>query len=192
MIRQIASYVLIVGLGNPGKDYQNTRHNIGFLIIDRFIKEQKKIKEHYKHKSLVVETKYNTDNLILLKPLTFMNNSGLAVASAYRYLSSHIKSILVIHDDIDIGFGKIKFKIGSGTGGHKGLESIVRHVGSLDFDRLRFGIGRPPEGKDASYYVLSEFTKDEIFEVNCGIEIAVDAIKDYILNGVEYCMNKYN
>jgi len=184
--------ILLVGLGNPGKDYKYTRHNIGFLVLDRFVKNLIEKKEYYKFSSLVVESKYRGRQIMLLKPLTFMNNSGKAVASACNFFSGKIKSILVIHDDIDINFGKIQLKKDGGTGGHKGLESIAKELGNLNFDRLRFGIGRPQGRKEAADYVLSEFKKSEISELKFNIERSVEIIEDYILNGLEYSMNKYN
>ncbi|MBC7334007.1 MAG: aminoacyl-tRNA hydrolase [Actinobacteria bacterium] len=183
---------LIVGLGNPGKEYEHTKHNIGFAILNRFIENLDNKKEYTKFNSLVVESFYRDKKLLLLKPLTFMNNSGIAVASAYRFYGSEIKSILIVHDDLDISLGEIKFKSGGGTAGHKGLESIANSLKSLDFDRLRFGIGRPPQGIEASEYVLSGFNKDEGHEVELCIDKAVEAIKDYIDRGIDYCMNKYN
>lgn len=183
---------LVVGLGNPGKEYEYTRHNIGFIVLNRFIENLDSKKEYPKFSSLVTESLYKDKKLLLLRPLTFMNNSGFAVASAYRFYCSEIESILVVHDDIDINFGEIKFKAGGGTAGHKGLESIVRSLGNLDFDRLRFGVGRPPEGVEASEYVLSEFKKNQKDEVELSVRRAIEAIKDYLEYGIAYCMNKYN
>lgn len=184
--------ILIVGLGNPGKDYEFTRHNIGFKIIDKFAAGFEKKSCYRKFDSLVCELLYDNQKLILLKPQTFMNSSGISVASFYRFFEDRIKSMLVIHDDIDIEFGEIKLKRGGSTGGHKGLESIADNLENYDFDRLRFGVGRPPGKKDAADYVLEEFGKSEKEEVEIGVQRAVDIIRDYLAEGIEYAMNKYN
>ena len=184
--------ILIVGLGNPGDEYKLTRHNIGFVIIDKLAEILGKKTQYFKFNSSIVESRYIKRKLLLVKPLTFMNNSGEAVTSIYNFYKSQIKSILVISDDIDIELGEIRLKVNGGTGGHKGLESIVRSLGNANFDRLRFGVGRPAGRKDAASYVLSEFKKSEASEVEFSIQRSVDAIKDYIVNGIEYSMNKYN
>ncbi len=184
--------ILIAGLGNPGEEHRLTRHNIGFLIIDKFAEALDRKKDYHKFNSSIVESSYNGKKLLLIKPLTFMNNSGNAVASVYNLFKDEIDSILVISDDIDIKLGEIRFKVNGGTGGHKGLESIVRRLVNVDFDRLRFGVSRPPGRKNASDYVLEEFKRNEISEAEVSIQRAADAVKDYIVNGIEYCMNKYN
>jgi PTH1 family peptidyl-tRNA hydrolase len=184
--------ILIIGLGNPGKDYESTRHNIGFRIVDEFAGNIEKKSCYRKFNSLIFESSYNDQKLILLKPQTFMNNSGTAVALCYRFFENQISSMLVIHDDIDIMFGEIKIKRGGSTGGHKGLESIAENLRNYDFDRLRFGIGRPPGRQDATDYVLEEFGKKEKEEVEIGVQRSVDILKDYLANGVEFAMNKYN
>ena len=121
-----------------------------------------------------------------------MNSSGTAVAMCYNFLRKQINSMLVIHDDIDIGFGEIRLKTGGGTGGHKGLESIADKLGNYDFDRLRFGVGRPPGRQDAADYVLDEFGKNEREEVEIGVQRSTDIIRDYLTEGIEYAINKYN
>jgi len=184
--------ILIVGLGNPGKDYESNRHNIGFIILDKFAEVLDRKTQYHKFNSLVIESYYDRKNIVLLKPLTFMNNSGIAVSAVYDSFDKNIESILIIHDDLDIDFGEIRLKLGGGTGGHNGLESIVRRFEELEFDRLRFGIGRPPGRKSASKFVLSNFKKSETSDVEINVVKAVDAIKDYITYGIKYCMNNYN
>ncbi|HEY4695754.1 MAG TPA: aminoacyl-tRNA hydrolase [Candidatus Hydromicrobium sp.] len=184
--------ILIVGLGNPGKDYEFTRHNIGFRIVDKFTEGFEKKSCYRKFNSLVCELSFNNQKLILLKPQTFMNNSGISIAQCCSFFGNQINSMLVIHDDIDIGFGEIRLKSGGSTGGHKGLESIVASLGNCDFDRLRFGIGRPPGKQDAADYVLEEFKKKEKEEVEIDVQRSVDIIRDYLTEGIEYTMNKYN
>ena len=183
--------VLIIGLGNPGKDYEFTRHNIGFKIIDKFAESLEKKSCYRKFNSTVTESSYDGKKLILLKPQTYMNSSGTAVAMCYNFLRKQINSMLVIHDDIDIEFGEIRLKTGGGTGGHKGLESIADKLVSYDFDRLRFGVGRPPGRQDAADYVLDKFSKNEREEVEIGVQMSTDIIRDYLTEGIEYAMNKY-
>ncbi len=184
--------ILIAGLGNPGKEYEFTRHNIGFKIIDKFADSLEKKSCYRKFNASVIESFYNNHEIIILKPQTFMNSSGSVVASVYLYFENQISSILIVHDDIDIEFGEIKLKAGGSTGGHKGLESIMTSLGRNDFDRLRFGVGRPPGKQDPADYVLEEFDKNEKEEIEIGVLKAVDIIKDYITEGTEYTMNKYN
>jgi len=184
--------ILIAGLGNPGKDYEFTRHNIGFRIADKFAEGFEKKSNYRKFDSLICESSFNDQKLIILKPQNFMNNSGTSIALCCRFYRSQINSLLVIHDDIDIEFGTIKLKRGGSTGGHKGLESIADSLGNYDFDRLRFGIGRPPGRQDPADYVLEEFKKKEKEEVEAGVQRSVDIIRDYLLEGIEFAMNKYN
>ena len=184
--------ILIVGLGNPGKGYEFTRHNIGFKVIDKFTDSLEEKSFYQRFNSLVFESFYNNHKIIILKPQTFMNRSGSAVALCYKFFKNQINSILVIHDDIDIKFGEIKLKRDGSTGGHKGLESIAASLGRDDFDRLRFGVGRPPGRQDAADYVLEEFNINEKEEVEIGMNKSVDIIRDYIREGIEYAMNKYN
>lgn len=184
--------ILIAGLGNPGKDYEFTRHNIGFRIADKFIEGFEKKSFYKKFDSLICESSFSDQKLIIIKPQTFMNNSGISIALYYRSFGNQIDSLLVIHDDIDIEFGEIRLKRGGSTGGHKGLESIVESLGNCEFDRLRFGIGRPPGKQDPADYVLEEFKKKEKEDVEIGVQRSVDIIKDYLTEGIEFAMNKYN
>jgi len=184
--------ILIVGLGNPGKDYWGARHNIGFAIIDELISGIDSGNKYTKFNSIVVNAKYSDTDLVLLKPQIFMNNSGSAVAAAMKFYKDEISRILIIHDDIDIEFGHVKIKRGGGTAGHRGLQSIIAKTNSLDFDRLRFGVDRPPGRMEASDYVLRKFGKNEIKELDILIKHAAEIIMDYIENGLDYAANKYN
>jgi len=184
--------ILIVGLGNPGKKYGLTRHNIGFKIVDRFVSTLDERRTYRKFTSIITESSYGNSRIVVIKPQTFMNKSGDAVSLCYNYFKNQIGSVLVIHDDIDISFGEIKLKKGGSTAGHRGLESLAASLGSFDFDRLRFGVGRPPGEKDPADYVLERFRRNEMEEVGIGLEKSVDIIRDYISEGIEYAMNKYN
>ncbi|MBM3714049.1 MAG: aminoacyl-tRNA hydrolase, partial [Actinobacteria bacterium] len=184
--------ILIVGLGNPGRDYCKTRHNIGFAVVDRLLEGLISQVTYYKFNAEVFEADYKNTKLLIVKPLTYMNNSGTSVKHFINQYFSEIERILVIHDDIDIEFGLVKLKIGGGSGGHNGLESLVKHLGNTDFDRLRFGIGRPPKKIDPAAYVLSGFKRIELKSLDNIIDRAAEAIKDYIEFGIDYAMNKYN
>jgi peptidyl-tRNA hydrolase, PTH1 family len=184
--------ILIIGLGNPGKEYGQTRHNIGFIILDKFGEETGILSQISKFNSILFKSDYSGKDLICAKPNTFMNNSGSAILKVTKHFEGKIESTIVIHDDLDIEFGQIKLKSGGGTGGHNGLESIVKKLGHPDFDRLRFGIGRPGSRKDPADFVLSKFKRSEIRELDSIISISVEALKDYVANGINYAMNKYN
>jgi PTH1 family peptidyl-tRNA hydrolase len=184
--------ILIIGLGNPGGEYGQTRHNIGFIILNKFSVETGILSQISKFNSILIKSEYAGKPLLCAKPYTFMNNSGSAVLKVIEHFKGKIESTIVIHDDLDIEFGEIKLKSGGGTGGHNGLESIVKKLGHSDFDRLRFGIGRPPGRKDPADFVLSKFKKRETRELDSIISISIEALKDYIENGINYAMNKYN
>src|SRR4030067_1386325 len=149
--------ILIIGLGNPGEEYGQTRHNIGFIILDKFSEETGILAQVSKFNSILIKSEYAGKALLCVKPYTFMNNSGSAVLKVIEHFEGKIESTIVIHDDLDIEFGEISLKSGGGTGGHNGIDSIVKKLGRSDFDRLRFGIGRPPVRKDPADFVLSKF-----------------------------------
>lgn len=184
--------ILIIGLGNPGEEYGQTRHNIGFIILNKFSEETGILSQISKFNSILIKSEYAGKALLCVKPYTFMNNSGSAVLKVIKHFEGKIESTIVIHDDLDIEFGETKLKSGGGAGGHNGLESIVKKLGRSDFDRLRFGIGRPPGRKDPADFVLSKFKKRETRELDSIISISVEALKDYVENGINYAMNKYN
>jgi len=184
--------ILIVGLGNPGIKYQESRHNIGFVIADTLIKDIGSYKGAcIRFNSELKKTELSGHEILVAKPLSFMNNSGgpvLSISTNY----DDIENIIVIHDDIDIEFGEIKLKSGGGSGGHNGLQSIISSLKTGSFDRLRFGVGRPTSGKDPADFVLERFSKTEIKELDNLVNLSVNALKDRIEHGIEFAMNKYN
>ena len=181
---------LIVGLGNPGKKYDGTRHNIGFMCIDlladRLGVDLKKIK----FESLTAETTYQGEKVLLLKPQTFMNLSGNAVRKAMNYYNLSPEDILVIYDDIDIDFGSLRLRKKGGPGTHNGMKDIVLKLGSEDFPRLRLGIGTPRG--DLVGYVLSTFNAHEKSELEDLLMRGADACEDVITKGIELAMNRNN
>jgi len=188
--------ILIVGLGNPGKKYQNTRHNLGFMVADKLILKLKtqNSKLHLKSKSYPFAEVYDFGELIIAKPLTFMNASGMAVAKLVSSFKLQASNIWVAHDDVDLPLGKIKIRIGGGAAGHRGVESIIGELGAEDFVRFRLGIGHPGRGADAKVerYVLREFDVNEKTEVKQLIKKAVEAIMVALEKGLERAMNEFN
>jgi peptidyl-tRNA hydrolase, PTH1 family len=184
--------ILIVGLGNPGIKYRQSRHNIGFSVADAFIKDTGICRSpHIRFNSDLKKTVYSGCQILVAKPLSYMNNSGSPISAIYRHYDD-IENIIVIHDDIDIEFGQVKFKRGGGPGGHNGIQSIISSLKTDEFDRLRVGVGRPPSGKDPADFVLDRFSRTEIRELADIVNISVNALKDYVEYGIDFAMNKYN
>ena len=177
---------LIVGLGNPGKEYNNTRHNIGFMVIDKYLGD---VKFKEKFNGLFYEINSNVDKVIFIKPQTYMNNSGACVGKFVKYYNVSNQDIMVIHDDLDISVGSIKFKINSSSGGHNGIKSIISHLGNNSFFRMKLGI-KSVEKRDVIDFVLGKFSKSEIGLLD--FNKCNSAIDDFIKHNYEYVMNKYN
>ena len=155
---------LIVGLGNPGSEYQNTRHNVGFIAVDKIIDRYNFSSPKNKFGAIISEGMIDSEKFIVIKPLSYMNNSGKVVRTFFDFYKILSQDIIVIHDEIDLDFGKVKTKIGGGAAGHNGLKSIDAHIGR-EYHRIRIGIGRPVHG-EVSDYVLSKFTKDELISID--------------------------
>jgi len=177
---------LIVGLGNPGPTYKNSRHNIGFMVIDKFIHDLNPSKIN---KSSFQGELYKTSKTLFLKPLTYMNNSGLSVLQVMNYFD--IKRVIVIHDDIEIPFGSIRIKHGGGNGGHNGLKSIDAHIGK-NYDRIRLGISKPINKEDIANYVLSNFSIKEQKCLPKIISYASEALEYLLSQDAIKCASKYN
>jgi PTH1 family peptidyl-tRNA hydrolase len=161
---------LVVGLGNPGAEYGDTRHNVGFMAVDRIARELRiKFKEKIAN-SAVGTGQFRGKKVVLVKPMGYMNLSGKSVVRLMDHFSARPSDLTVLHDDLDIQIGKVKVKKNGGSAGHNGIGSIIEEIGTGDFRRLRIGIGRPPAGEDVSDYVLSPFTEDEESMVSRAIE----------------------
>ena len=173
---------LIVGLGNIGKEYDNTRHNIGFMVLDHYLGN---VKFSEKDKALYYKTTINGEQVIFIKPTTFMNNSGLAVRKYVDYYDIDIKDILVIQDDLDIDFGKSKLKENSSSGGHNGIKSIISCLNSDAFLRLKVGI-KNEHINNTIDFVLSRFNAKELSELNEKFNTYDEIINSFIENGNEY------
>lgn len=179
---------LIAGLGNIGEKYCFTRHNAGFMVLDKWalndgflFKEETKLKCFF--------AKY--DDIIFIKPTTYMNLSGEAVRSVMDYYKIDVKDILVIYDDIALDLGRIRFRANGSDGGHNGIKSIIQHVGTKNFDRLKIGIG-PQPNIPSENYVLQNFPKENLQELKSVLTTSVEAVKYYLDNGIEKSQNKFN
>lgn len=184
---------LVAGLGNPGRKYSDTRHNLGFMVVDllaeRFESSFRKKKGDYRQGSIAISGR----NVLLIKPFTFMNLSGLAIRQAIDYHGLNPDEVLVVCDDINLPVGKIRIRSGGSDGGHKGLRSTIEIVETTDFPRLRMGIGQPEDPEyPVEAYVLEKFDKDEREIVNEMIEHAASAVETIIRTGVEAAQQQYN
>jgi peptidyl-tRNA hydrolase, PTH1 family len=182
---------LIVGLGNPGPKYQWTRHNAGFMVLDRLSHLAGITVSKKNFSGLCGEGNWQGQRLILLKPQTFMNLSGRSVAEALRFHKLSVEDTIVIHDDLDIPFGRVKLKEGGGHAGHNGLRSLAQELSSGDFIRVRVGIGRPLHG-DVVNYVLSNFTPEEMSGLPRLLDGVIDLLELLIVEGLPKTMSLYN
>ncbi len=180
---------LIVGLGNPGTQYEGTRHNIGFMIVDSFLDELKLGPYKEKFSGLVAQGNFEKERIAVLKPLTYMNESGIAVQKTTDYYKIVPEDMIVVHDDIDLSLGRIRIKFGGGDGGHNGIKSIITELKSNNFGRIRIGIGRE---RDVTKHVLSNFSKIEKERLSLTIQKSVEAMKSIMVNGYEKTMNTFN
>jgi len=183
---------LIAGLGNPGKQYAETRHNIGFMIVDQLAKQLGVEFRRMQSKAMVTQAQYNSHRLILAKPRTFMNNSGQAVGALARFYKVPYENILVIYDDADLDFDVLRLRPDGSSSGQKGMESVIQLLGTDQIPRLRIGIGRPPGRMETPAYVLLPFSGEEKEVLNFIIDRAVDAIFEFIQTGIDSAMNKFN
>lgn len=183
---------IVAGLGNPGRDYEKTRHNAGFMAIDALSKKLDIKVNKIKYKGLVGEGRINGDRLILLKPQTFMNNSGEALREAIDFYKVPIENVIIIVDDIDIEPFQIKIKKGGSAGTHNGLKSIINLVNNRDFIRVKIGVGKKHPNEDLASFVLSRFSSKEEKSLEKVIDASSDAVIEIIQRGVESSMNNYN
>jgi len=183
---------LIVGLGNPRRKYELTRHNVGFEVIDLFHREVHAGAIKLQSLSLVAEGRLDTVDIILAKPQTFMNSSGKAVASLVSSYSIPLEDLYVIYDDLNLDLGILRIRRGGSAGGHKGVKSIIDSLGSQSFPRLRIGIGQPSQQMDVMDYVLGRFSVQEREQIEQTEQMAVEALKVMILDGIDSAMNGFN
>jgi len=182
---------LIVGLGNPGIIYKNTRHNVGFLVIDEFCKKNNITLNEKKFNGIYSSTTINNDKIILLKPLNYINLSGEVIKSYINYFKIDIDDLLIIHDDMDTEVGNFKLKLSGSSAGHNGLKSIEQNIKTQDYRRLKIGISKDTNS-DRKSYVLGCFTKEEKVKIKEIVKLSNNIILDYIEFDFNKLMNKYN
>ncbi len=183
---------LIVGLGNPGQEYQHNRHNVGFMVLDRLAEKLGERFSRIRLQAFLTTAGYRGQKLLLAKPQTYMNNSGQAVSALQRYFKIPREQILVIYDDVDLPFESLRLRPEGGAGGQKGVKSIIKALGSENFPRLRVGIGRPPGRMEVSDYVLQDFSSREAEVLEIILLQAVEAVLTFIDEGIERAMTAYN
>lgn len=182
----------VIGLGNPGREYENTRHNIGFNTVDLLADRNGIDINKIKFKSVYGKGQIGNENVLLLKPQTYMNNSGISVLELYKYYKIPIENILVIVDDIDIDFGTVRIKRKGSAGTHNGLKSIIYHLQRDDFPRIKIGVGSPPPEWDLADFVLSRFQNEEEKIIKESIKMACESIETIIKEDIDKAMNKFN
>lgn len=183
---------LIVGLGNPGREYKKTRHNVGFMVLDRLATRLGETFSRLEFKALVARASYQGNRLLLAKPQTYMNASGQAVNGLLHFYKVPLHHLMVVYDDVDLPFGVLRLRPVGGSAGQKGMRSIIEKVGTESFARLRVGIGRPPGKMDAAAYVLQKFSPQEEQLLDSVLDRAAAAILTFVGEGLERAMNLYN
>jgi PTH1 family peptidyl-tRNA hydrolase len=181
-----------IGLGNPGKEYMHNRHNIGFMALDRFA-EQHGVKTYQsKGKSYIADIQHQGQKILLLKPMTYMNLSGEAVRIAMDYYKFRVEDMVVIFDDLDIPFGQLRLRSQGSAGGHNGMKSIIQHVGTPNFSRIRIGISRPMPGANIADYVLSNFNMTESKQLPALLDTCIEAMQHSMNHRFEETMGIFN
>ncbi|HHU64162.1 MAG TPA: aminoacyl-tRNA hydrolase [Clostridiales bacterium] len=183
---------VIIGLGNPGREYENNRHNVGFHVIDILAERNNICVNKISHKALMGEGRIGSQRVMLAKPQTFMNLSGLSVVDILRCYKLEPGHLILIYDDIDLEVGDIRIRAKGGAGTHNGMRSVIYHIGSEDFPRIRIGIGKPEDGTDLAQYVTSDFDEEDMTLIKQTIERAARAAECIVCEGIVNAMNKYN
>ena len=184
---------IFVGLGNPGAEYAKTKHNVGFMLADKLadkLAAQKDWRE--KFNALVTESFFNGEKILIVKPQTFMNLSGEAVAPIANFYKICSEDLIVAHDDMDLPLGKIRLRPKGSGGGHHGIESIIQHLGEQNFPRVRIGVGRPPQNWTVNHHVLSPFNQDDAEIISKTVAELVPAVLCIFSEGINNAMNKFN
>jgi len=186
---------LVVGLGNPGREYARNRHNVGFMVADLLAgRLAVRLSRHRRAAAESAEGRLGLGGpkLVLAKPLTYMNLSGGPVAALAKFYKVPVEQIVTVHDELDIDYGRLRVKQGGGEGGHNGLRSMSRSLGSKEYLRVRFGIGRPPGRQDPADYVLSDFSTTERKELDFLVDRAADLVEAVVVRGLEWAQNAYH
>lgn len=183
---------VIVGLGNPGAKYADTRHNIGFVAVDYLSRQLNININKIRHKALVGEGYIGTEKILLVKPQTYMNLSGESVMNVVDYYKLPSENLIIIYDDVDLSTGVLRIRPQGSSGSHNGMKSIIYLLNKDDFPRIRIGIGKQPEYMDLADYVTGKFPKDEIPIMVEAVKRAADAVEEIVLKGIAAAMNKFN
>ncbi|BBB90301.1 MAG TPA: aminoacyl-tRNA hydrolase [Methylomusa anaerophila] len=184
---------IVAGLGNPGQEYSVTRHNVGFMAVDLLADRWGIAITSWREREKALAAEYRgSEPVLLVKPQTYMNLSGIAVGALARWYKIPVTDIIVIYDDLDLPVGKLRLRSKGGSGGHRGIESLLEHLGQDAFARIRVGIGRPPQGWETADYVLSRFTAEETPLIKDAITRAADAVECLLKEGFNKAMNKFN
>jgi PTH1 family peptidyl-tRNA hydrolase len=184
--------ILIAGLGNPGRQYRQARHNIGFMLIDQLAERLGLTFGRMQNKALVTTGHYQEKKIILAKPQSFMNNSGQVVGALVRFYKLSLENLLIVCDDVDLPFETLRLRPSGGSAGQKGMKSIIQHLGSQDFPRLRLGIDHPPGRMDTADYVLQNFPKKDSEALAIFLRRATDAALCFVTTGIEDAMTTFN
>lgn len=190
--REARNYFLLVGLGNPGPEYKNNRHNIGYMVVDELAVRMGENFSRVQSQALVIKSSFEDNHVILAKPRTFMNRSGQSVRALSKFYKIPLENILVVYDEVDLPLDTLRMRGEGSSAGHKGMVSIIEHLGTQVFPRLRIGIGRPPGKKSTPKHVLQDFSKSEMKILPIVISRAADATIAFMADGVETAMNTYN
>ena len=182
-----SSRFLITGLGNPGRQYQSNRHNIGFAVMDSLAETLGTSFSRMESKALVAKADHKSRQLILAKPQTYMNLSGQAVNSLLRFYKIPLDKLIVVYDEVDLDFGFLRLRPSGGSAGHNGMNSVIDQMGTQEFPRLRIGVGRPPGRMDAAAYVLQDFSHAEEAELELIRRQAVEALLSFVTQGISGC-----
>lgn len=183
---------MILGLGNPGREYEETRHNVGFMVVDELARRAGVALTRTRHRARTETARLCGTKVVLAQPLTYMNRSGEAARPLLEYGGLDVSQLLVIHDEADLEPGDVRIKRGGGTAGHKGLASLVTHLGSTDFTRVRIGVGRAPDGRDLADWVLSRPGAGDLARLREGVERGADAVETVLNDGLELAMSRFN
>jgi len=183
---------LLIGLGNPGREYADTRHNFGFMLIDRIAVRLNARGMKVQSKAIITNASFEERKLILAKPQTFMNLSGQSVQGLVHFYKLPLSNVMILSDDLDLPFGTIRIRASGGPGGQRGLSSILERLGTKDVPRLRLGIGRPPGRMDPSNYVLQNFSKSDMQAISEILDRAADAVLAFVSDGLNKAMNEFN
>lgn len=183
---------IFVGLGNPTPEYAATKHNVGFMLADRLADKLSADNWREKFNALVAETFLDGEKILIVKPQTFMNLSGESVAPIVNFYKIDVENLVVAHDDMDLPLGMIRLRPKGSGGGHHGVESIIQHLGTQNFPRIRIGVGRPPKNWTVNHHVLSPFTQNDAEKISAAIEELVPAVLCIFKEGINNAMNKFN